>query len=149
MTFYAFAGSLTAAHWVRHCKERAMLYRAGLRLSMVNMLMIVAIHFLASRGFDLQLLYKCSFALINGLLCALIVTGIIPMVEYFFKYTTDIKLLELANMNSPVLRELMVQAPGTYHHSVVVGNLVEAAAEEINANPLLARVSAYYHDIVV
>jgi len=147
LTFYAFAGSLTAAHWVRHCKERAMLYRAGLRLSMVNMLMIVAIHFLASRGFDLQLLYKCSFALINGLLCALIVTGIIPMVEYFFKYTTDIKLLELANMNSPVLRELMVQAPGTYHHSVVVGNLVEAAAEEINANPLLARVSAYYHDI--
>lgn len=147
LTFYAFAGSLTAAHWVRHCKERTMLYRAGLRLSLVNMLMIVAIHFLASRGLDLQLLYKCGFALANGLFSALIVTGIIPMVEYFFKYTTDIKLLELANMNAPVLRELMVQAPGTYHHSVVVGNLVEAAAEEINANPLLSRVAAYYHDI--
>jgi len=147
LTFYAFAGSLTAAHWVRHCKERAMLYRAGLRLSLVNILMIVAIHFLASRGLDLQLLYKCGFALANGLICAVIVTGIVPMVEHFFKYTTDIKLLELANMNSPVLRELMVQAPGTYHHSVIVGNLVEAAAEEINANPLLARVAAYYHDI--
>ena len=147
LTFYSFAGSLTAAHWVRHCKERAMLYRAGLRLSLVNILMIVAIHFLASRGLDLQLLYKCGFALANGLICAVIVTGIVPMVEHFFKYTTDIKLLELANMNSPVLRELMIQAPGTYHHSVVVGNLVEAAAEEINANPLLSRVAAYYHDI--
>jgi len=85
--------------------------------------------------------------LFGGLFSAMLVNGIIPMVESGFKYTTDVKLLELANMNSPVLRELMIQAPGTYHHSIVVGNLVEAAAESINANPLLARVAAYYHDI--
>ena len=77
----------------------------------------------------------------------MVVTGIIPVLETLFHYTTDIKLLEMANLNSPVLRELMVRAPGTYHHSVIVGNMVEAAAEVINANPLLARVAAYHHDI--
>ena len=147
LSFYALAGSLTGAHWVRHCSERTKLYRAGFRLSLVNLLVLAGLQLLAGNEFDLQMIYKAGFGLANGLICAVIVTGTIPLVESLFKYTTDIKLLELANMNSPVLRELMVQAPGTYHHSVVVGNLVEAAAEDINANPLLARVAAYYHDI--
>ena len=147
LTFYLFVGSLTAAHWVRHCKERATLYRASLHLSVVNVLAVISIHFLVGHAFDLQLLYKCGFGLLNGFICAVIVIGTIPLVEHLFKYTTDIKLLELANMHSPILRELMIQAPGTYHHSVVVGNLVEAAAEEIGVNPLLCRVAAYYHDI--
>ncbi len=147
ITLFALAGSLTGAHWVRQCKERTGLYRAGFRVALVNTLMILALHLLAGHGFDSQLLIKTGFGLLGGFLCALIVTGTIPLVEHLFKYTTDIKLLELANMNTPMLRELMIQAPGTYHHSVIVGNLVEAAAEEINANPLLARVAAYYHDI--
>ena len=147
LTFYTFVGSLTAAHWVRHCKERATLYRASFRLSIVNVLAVISIHFMVGHAFDLQLLYKAGFGLLNGFICAVIVIGTIPLVEHLFKYTTDIKLLELANMHSPVLRELMIQAPGTYHHSVVVGNLVEAAAEEIGVNPLLCRVAAYYHDI--
>ncbi|MBE0499981.1 MAG: HDIG domain-containing protein [Desulfuromonadales bacterium] len=147
LTFYTFVGSLTAAHWVRHCKERATLYRASFHLSIVNVLTVISIHFLVGHGFDLQLLYKSGFGLLNGFICAVIVIGTIPLIEHLFKYTTDIKLLEMANMHSPVLRELMIQAPGTYHHSVVVGNLVEAAAEEINVNPLLCRVAAYYHDI--
>lgn len=147
LTVYALTGSLTGAHWVRHCAERTKLYRAGIRLSIVNFIALLGLQLLAGNEFDLQMLYKAGFGLANGLICAVIVTGTIPLVEYLFKYTTDIKLLELANMNSPVLRDLMVQAPGTYHHSVVVGNLVEAAAEDINANPLMARVAAYYHDI--
>ena len=85
--------------------------------------------------------------LFGGLFSAIFVNGTIPLIEACFKYTTDIKLLELANMNSPILRQLMVEAPGTYHHSILVGNLVESAAEAINANPLLARVAAYYHDV--
>ena len=147
IAFYAMVGSFTAAHWVRQCKERTTLYRAGLRLSMVNALLILAIQLLAGRAYDIQLLCKLGFGLAGGILCAVIVNGTIPLVESAFKYTTDIKLLELANMNTPILRELMIQAPGTYHHSIIVGNLVEAAAEAINANPLLARVAAYYHDI--
>ena len=69
------------------------------------------------------------------------------MVEVSFGFATDIKLLELANLDKPVLRRLMLEAPGTYHHSMLVGSLVEAAATAIGANPLLARVCGYYHDI--
>jgi len=71
----------------------------------------------------------------------------VPLVEITFGYTTDITLLELANLDRPILRQLMIEAPGTYHHSVIVGTMVEAAAVEIDANPLLARVTGYYHDI--
>jgi hypothetical protein len=144
---YALIGSLVGAHWVRQCMERSILFRAGLRLGLVNLLLIFALQLLVGHGFDSQVLFKLCFGFASGLLCAVLVTGTVPLVESLFKYTTDIKLLELANMNNPVLRELMIQAPGTYHHSVVVGNLVEAAAEAINANPLLSRVAAYYHDI--
>jgi putative nucleotidyltransferase with HDIG domain len=91
--------------------------------------------------------YAIAFAFAGGIATAVLASGAIPLLESIFQYTTDVKLLELTNLNSPILRELMVKAPGTYHHSVVVGNLVEAAAEAINANPLLARVAAYYHDI--
>jgi hypothetical protein len=87
------------------------------------------------------------FTLVGALLSAMLVSAFTPLFESLFHYTTNIKLLELANLNSPLLRDLMIKAPGTYHHSVVVGNLVEAAAEAIGANPLLARVAAYYHDI--
>ena len=78
----------------------------------------------------------------------MLVSGLIPLVEAGFQYTTNLKLVELANMNNPLLRELMIQAPGTYHHSIIVGNLAESAAETIGANPLLVRVAAYYHDHV-
>jgi putative nucleotidyltransferase with HDIG domain len=69
------------------------------------------------------------------------------VVELMFGYASDIKLLELANLNHPALKDLIVQAPGTYHHSIILGSLAEAAAEAIGANPLLARSCAYYHDI--
>jgi len=67
--------------------------------------------------------------------------------EIAFGFTTDIKLLELSNLDQPILRRLMIEAPGSYHHSVVVGTMVEAAASEIGANSLLAKVCGYYHDI--
>jgi len=147
ITLYALIGSLTAAHFVRHCLVRSTLYQAGLQLSLVNALLVVSIHLMAGHDLNTQLLYKAGFGLAGGFFCALLVTGLVPLAESLFKYTTDIKLLELANMNTPALRELMIQAPGTYHHSIIVGNLAEAAAETISANPLMARVAAYYHDI--
>lgn len=147
IAMFALVSSLTGAHWVRHCKERTTLYQAGLRISLVNLATIFGLHLMAGHPLDIQLLYKLGFGFAGGIFCAVIVTAAIPLIESLFKYTTDIKLLELANLNTPVLRQLMVQAPGTYHHSIVVGNLAEAGAEAINANPLLARVAAYYHDI--
>jgi hypothetical protein len=71
----------------------------------------------------------------------------VPLAEIVFGYSSDIKMLELANLDQPLMRQLMIEAPGTYHHSVIVGSLVEAAASEIGANPLLAKVCGYYHDI--
>ncbi|SHI78427.1 metal dependent phosphohydrolase [Malonomonas rubra DSM 5091] len=147
MALLALVSSLVGAHGVRHCQERSSIYRAGMWVGLANAALLIGIHFLAGRGFELLLAWKVCFGLFGGLLSTVFVTGTIPLVEAMFKYTTDIKLLELANMNSPVLRQLMVEAPGTYHHSILVGNLVEAAAESIHANPLLARVAAYYHDI--
>ncbi|MFZ5518231.1 MAG: HD family phosphohydrolase [Candidatus Zhuqueibacterota bacterium] len=88
-----------------------------------------------------------GFGAMNGLLSPLLVYGLLVIFEYFFDIVTDMRLLELSDLNSPLLRQLAIEAPGTYHHSLMVGNLAEAAAEAIGANSLLARVGAYYHDI--
>jgi putative nucleotidyltransferase with HDIG domain len=147
VVFYSLLGSIIGAHGVRHCDRRGTIFSAGLKVSVVNMAMAVAFQLFHESIVSMQTLYCVAFAFASGLITAVLASGGIPFLESLFQYTTDIKLLELTNLNSPVLRELMVRAPGTYHHSVVVGNLVESAAEAINANPLLARVAAYYHDI--
>ncbi|MBW1801530.1 MAG: HDIG domain-containing protein, partial [Deltaproteobacteria bacterium] len=100
-----------------------------------------------SSFYSIQSAIAASSGFVGGLLAGVIATGILPLIEMSFGSTTDIKLLELANLDQPLLRDLMVQAPGTYHHSVITSNMVEATAKAVNANPLLARVSAYYHDI--
>lgn len=84
---------------------------------------------------------------LGGLFAAVLAYGLLPFFEYIFGVTTDVRLLELASPGHPLMRRLMVEAPGTYSHSVLTGNLAEAAAEAIDANPLLARVGSYYHDI--
>ncbi|MDD2581742.1 MAG: HDIG domain-containing protein [Desulfuromonadaceae bacterium] len=147
VVIYSLLGSIVGAHGVRHCTSRGTVYAAGFKISTVNLALALSFQVLNNVIFTTQTLYVSLFALLSGFICAAFVSSFIPLVETLFQYTTDIKLLELSNLNSPVLRELMIKAPGTYHHSVVVGNLVEAAAESIGANPLLARVSAYYHDI--
>ena len=147
VVIYSLLGSIVGAHGVRHCTSRSTIYTAGLKVSCVNLALALAFQTFTNALFTAQTVYVIFFALLSGLICAGCVSSFIPVIETLFQYTTDIKLLELANLNSPVLRDLMIKAPGTYHHSIVVGNLVEAAAESIGANPLLARVSAYYHDI--
>lgn len=87
------------------------------------------------------------YLFVNGVGYAMILIGILPVFEFLFKVATNISLLELADFNHPLLHRLMLEAPGTYHHSLVVGNLSEAACSAIGANALLARIGAYYHDI--
>jgi putative nucleotidyltransferase with HDIG domain len=84
---------------------------------------------------------------VYGLAIGFLLTGALPFIEYLFEVSTDISLLELTDQNHPVLRRLLLEAPGTYHHSFIVGTLAESAASEISANSLLARVGGYYHDI--
>jgi putative nucleotidyltransferase with HDIG domain len=85
--------------------------------------------------------------MLNGVIVAIVTNGVLPYVENIFGITSPVKLLELSNPNHPLLKKLLLEAPGTYHHSVIVGNLAEAAADKIGADSLLARVGAYYHDI--
>jgi putative nucleotidyltransferase with HDIG domain len=111
------------------------------------MLMILSYNLISENLFRMALLSDLMMGFLGGVIASVLVLGIAPIIETLFGYTTDIKLLELANMDHPILKDLILQAPGTYHHSIIVGSLVEAAAKSIAANPLLARVSAYYHDI--
>ena len=146
-SIFTFAAGLTAAFSVVRCKKRSAIWRAGLFVGLVCMLTSFIISLLTANLFNIDMLLSMGAAFLNGIVVAIFVSALLPLFEYFFKLTTDISLLELLDLNHPLLHELLVEAPGTYHHSVVVGNLVEAAAEAVGINPLLARTSAYYHDI--
>jgi cyclic-di-AMP phosphodiesterase PgpH len=146
MVLYFFLGNLCAAYFSGKCERRNMILKAGLFTSLImGLVMFLLTVFMGSSLGDVPL--RLVFIFVSGILSSFIAMGLLPIVEYLFDYTTDIKLLELADLEHPLLEEMMINAPGTYHHSIVVGNLSKAAAESIGANPLLARVAAYYHDI--
>ena len=144
---YTLAGSLMAAIGAARVTRRGALLRAGLRVSSANMVAILALHLLGGEIVPLALLVSLGLGLLAGLVSGVVVSGIAPVVESLFSYTTDIRLLELANRENSLLRELEMSAPGTYHHSMMVGHLAEMAAEAIGANALEAKVAGYYHDI--
>jgi putative nucleotidyltransferase with HDIG domain len=146
VVFFLISNAM-GAFWVQHCRERKIFVTAGLKLGLLNTALAVATNVYTSDFLSLKLLTDGALAFSSGLASAIITIGVAPLLEMAFHYTTDITLLELANLDRPILRRLMLEAPGTYHHSVIVGSLVEAAATEIGANPLLAKVCGYYHDI--
>ena len=130
------------AYWMQCCKERKVFIKAGVKLGLLNIILATAIDvYMAEYG--MKIFWDWAFAFMGGIGAGIIAAGLTPLLEIAFDYTTDIKLLELANLEQPILRRLMIEAPGTYHHSVIVGSMVEAAAAEIGANPLLAKVCAY------
>ncbi|WII72030.1 HDIG domain-containing protein [Bdellovibrio sp. 22V] len=148
--FVSLVGGIAAARGVYNCKTRNDVYFAGVRTGAVNALMIAFI--LTMTRFDQEggiseILLAIPAGFIGGIFSALVAMMFIPLLESIFNYTTDVKLLELSNLNHPLLKEMIVKAPGTYHHSMMVGSMVEAAAEEIGGNPLLGKVMCYYHDI--
>ncbi len=136
-----------AAYWVQRCRERKVVISAGTKVGLINVLLAIAFGIYNSSYGGMNLLWDGALAFVGGITASVITLGVAPLVEMLFRYTTDITLLELANLDRPILRRLMIEAPGTYHHSVIVGSMVEAAAAEIGANPLLAKVCGYYHDI--
>ncbi|MDL2121750.1 MAG: HDIG domain-containing protein [Deltaproteobacteria bacterium] len=144
---YFLLNSSMAAYWLQNCRERKVFIKAGLKIGLLNVVLSTAIAVYISGFLGFKILEVWAFAFMGGIVAGIVTTGIAPIVEIAFGYTTDITLLELANLERPILRRLMIEAPGTYHHSVIVGNMVEAAATEIGANPLLAKACGYYHDI--
>ncbi|WP_196000566.1 HDIG domain-containing metalloprotein [Clostridium sp. 1001271B_151109_B4] len=94
-----------------------------------------------------QILFDVILAVFGAFISGILAMGLLPFLESSFSLVTNMKLLELSNPNNPLLKRLLMEAPGTYHHSVMVANLAEVAAEEVGANPMLVRVGAYYHDV--
>jgi putative nucleotidyltransferase with HDIG domain len=144
---YFFSSSLLAAYCVRRCTERGTLIKAGAILAVFNIPLCLSLVMMFGSLYTRESVVSAISGFTGGILAGVIATGIIPLIEMSFGFTTDIKLLELSSLDQPLLRQLMVQAPGTYHHSVITSNMVEATAQAVQANPLLAKVSAYYHDI--
>ena len=155
---------LIGCHFMRRCRTRTALHVAGLKtaiISGVSALLVVGAWGgevpLSTNLFSVEAASQLNWAaslgwtfvggMIGGWLASALTLMLTPILENILDYTTDLKLLELARMDHPLLRDLVMKAPGTYHHSIIVGSLVEAAAEAIGANALLARVGSYYHDI--
>ncbi|HYA14784.1 MAG TPA: HDIG domain-containing protein [Syntrophales bacterium] len=149
MMLFAFIGSVVASYHVSHCKQRSAFFKIGLLLGLLNGATILSLCLFSPSTsiISSSTITKLSMGIVGGIVSGILVAAITPIFEALFNYTTDIKLLELANLNHPIFQRMIMEAPGTYHHSIIVASLVEAAAEAIGANPLLAKVSAYYHDI--
>jgi hypothetical protein len=139
------AGSL-ACFSVKDVSHRYRFYRPMLYVSFAY---VVFIYFFESMKLSASasILSLCGYGLFNGFISTILTMGLLPIFESFFDVTTDITLLELSDLNRPLLKRLSLEAPGTYHHSIIVGNLAEAGTKAIGAKSLLARVGAYYHDI--
>jgi putative nucleotidyltransferase with HDIG domain len=142
----AVMGGVTAVYSIARLRHRWHFASAFFTIALANLTAIMAWDL--ARGISAQILARdAMWGTLNAFLAVSVAFLLLPVVEHVFGLTSDITLLELSDLNRPLLKRLQLEAPGTYHHSMVVGQLAEAGAEGIGANSLLARVSAYYHDI--
>ncbi len=142
----ALLGGTTAVLSVRGLKRRTEFYRSILWVCGANVVAIGSIELFRASATSL-LIRGSLLGVLNGFGSVFLAMGFLAVFERLFRITTDHTLLELSDLNRPILRRLALEASGTYHHSLVVASLSEAAAQAIGANPLLARVASYYHDI--
>ena len=139
-------GGIVAIYMLRRNTARVMVVVSGLVVGVVDFLILLCVRALTSN--DMSSIWNdAAYAIGGAVVSAVLCVGLQPILETAFNLVTPSKLIELSNPNQPLLRRLMIETPGTYHHSMVVANLAEAAAEAVGANALLARVGAYYHDI--
>ena len=139
-------GSVAAVWSVRQLRDRRQIYRLMLYMPLVHLAALGAFGLVRATPLDI-LLGDGLYLIANPFLAAAIVLFAVPVSETLFGKCTNLTLLELLDLNRPLLRQLMLEAPGTYHHSLMVGTLAEVGAARVGANPLLARVIGYYHDI--
>jgi len=145
---FFFFSSITAAYWINERQERKNFIIAGFKLALFNSMVAIALGLYTLSQPDPMLLVKeVIFAFCGGLFAAILTIGFTPLIEILFNYTTAAKLLEFSNLDQPLIKKLMIEAPGTYNHSVIVATLAEAAASATSANSLQAKVMGYYHDI--
>ena len=140
-----FAGAL-AAYTVRDIKNRSQIFRSFLYILIGYLVSNIAFGLERFDAID-EFLIRAGFSATNAIISPALTYGLIIFFEKSFRITTELTLLELTDFNHPLLKELARNAPGTFNHSMTIGSLVESAAEVIDANPLLARVGAYFHDV--
>lgn len=142
--FFQMAGIIL----LRNFNDRSAIVKAGLGMTLVNILTILIFILFSFEKYSLKdLLLQSSFGVVAAFLSVVLTIGLLPFFESGLGILTDSRLITLANPNQPLLKKILIEAPGTYHHSVMVANLSEQACVAIGANGLLARVGSYYHDI--
>ncbi|NMD70662.1 HD family phosphohydrolase [Bacillus sp. DNRA2] len=145
---YILISGMASVLFLSNHNNRSKILQAGLLVAAVNMVVIFSLLFLRNGQFSgMEYGFYLIGALLSGIGSAVLTIGLIPYFEAGFGILSTLKLIELSNPNHPLLKKILTEAPGTYHHSVMVANLAETACEAIGANGLLARVGCYYHDI--
>jgi len=147
VALFSIISSLAGIYGIRHYRERSAFMKAAMIVSLVNVISIIAINLITGEFELVVFFFEIFLGFIGGFLIAFFASFLAPVLESAFGIATDIKLLELSSADRDLLRQLTIEAPGTYQHSVMVGILAEAAAAEIRANALFCRVAALYHDI--
>ncbi|MCK5811832.1 MAG: HDIG domain-containing protein [Clostridiales bacterium] len=139
-------GGIISVYLVKNTSNRLRYAASGIIVGFINILIFIIMSYLLGR--PIQTMFgDFAFIAIASILSSIIALGLLPVFESLFNVITPFKLLELSNPSQPLIKKMLLEAPGTYHHSLMVGNLAEVGAEAIGANGLLARVGAYYHDI--
>jgi hypothetical protein len=147
LSAHALVTSLVACISVRRVRNRLLFFRIGLNISLFAIsFALISILVNGEASLD-EILLQVAAAAISGVLCAIISAAVLTVVEYLGGYVTDIRLIEMATLDHPLLKELSIQAPGTWNHSMVMGMMAETAADAVGANSVLAKVGAYFHDV--
>lgn len=144
--FMSVISGTFAAFLSANANQRRRISLTGLIIGPVNAFIVACTGIIEKKDW-FTILQHGGFSFLNGILSVIIAIGLLPIFESLFNMVTPLKLLELADPNHPLLKRLLMEAPGTYHHSLMVGNLAEVAVRTIGGNPLVARVGAYFHDV--
>ena len=148
VALYILFGGIVSLYLLGDNGRRSNILRTSLGVSVSNMMFIAFYLLMTQSSYDLtELVYYMIAAIVSGILSGALTIGLMPFFESAFRLLSDMRLIELSNPNHPLLKKVLTETPGTYHHSVMVANLSDAACESIGANGLLARVGSYYHDI--
>lgn len=145
---YVFFSSVAGVFFLSKSHRVMRILQSGLFVGLINVLVIVSLIMLKNGQYNLiDVGFHVGFGMVSGFVAAVLTLGLLPFFEAGFGVLSTTKLIELSSPNHPLLRKILLEAPGTYHHSVIVANLAEGACESVGANGLLARVGAYYHDL--
>lgn len=148
LVLYILFGSMTSIYLLGETARRSSIMKASFGVVLSNIVFISFYLLMTQSSYTWkELIFYGVAAIVSGVLSSSMTIGLLPFFESTFGILSDMKLIELSNPNHPLLKKILIEAPGTYHHSVMVANLADTACESIGANGLLARVGAYYHDI--